>query len=89
LAKKTKTKKLKKEKASDEKETDVYQAGDFCYYLDRNNKIRFAEVRSSHVHEPTNSYYYQLIDQSEFRFVTIHHDYCGDDEKQLKSVKRK
>ena len=70
-------------------ESEPFKAGDFCYYLDANNKIRFAEVRSAHVLEETGEYFYQLVDQHEFRFLTAHHDHCADDKLELKGVKRK
>ena len=71
-----------------ENKTDPYQKGDFCYYLDSNNRIQFAEVLSSHVHEETNSFYYQIVDQKEFKFGAVHHDHCADTEKELKGIKR-
>ena len=70
-------------------ESEPFKAGDFCYYIDVNNKIRFAEVQSAHVHEETGDYFYQLIDQHEFRFLTAHHDHCADDKADLKGIKRK
>ena len=69
--------------------SDPFKKGDFCYYIDVNNKIRFAEVRSAHVLEETGEYFYQLVDQHEFRFLTAHHDHCADDKAELKGIKRK
>lgn len=71
-----------------ENKTDPYVKGDFCYYLDANNKIQFAEVLSAHPHEQTDSFYYQIVDQKEFKFAAVHHDHCADTEKELKGVKR-
>tara|TARA_B100000524_G_scaffold305648_1_gene180872 strand:- start:29 stop:352 length:324 start_codon:yes stop_codon:yes gene_type:complete len=69
--------------------SDPFKPGDFCYYIDANNKIRFAEVQSTHVHEETGEYFYQMIDQHEYRFLTAHHDHCADDKAELKGIKRK
>ena len=57
------------------------------FYLTKNNKPHFAEVQS--VHEHHDSYYYILIDHFDFRFVTVEHEYCADDEKEFKGIKRK
>lgn len=105
MAVKRKTKQIKKEKPKIEKiskkitkkhkdkasvrenKSDAYSPGDCCFYLTRSNKAQFAEVHS--VHEHGDSYYYVLVDQFEYRFLTIEHKYCADDEKELKGIKRK
>jgi len=87
---KASTKITKKHKASVtvREDKDVpYKKGDFCFYLTRNNKIHFAEVHSAHEHEHEHEqgqYYYQIVDQFEYRFVTTAGKHCADDEKSLK-----
>ena len=63
-------------------ETIPYKSGDYCFYLTRNNKVHFAEVKA--VHEDEGNYHYELIDQFEYRFVTTAGKHCADDEKSLK-----
>jgi predicted ribosome-associated RNA-binding protein Tma20 len=64
-----------------------YAKGDYCFYLAKDNKPRFAEVQTVHEHE--GGHYYVVIDQHDFRFATIEHKWCADDEKEFKGVKRK
>lgn len=65
-----------------------YKSLDFCYYLTANNKVRLAEVKKAHVDEKTNSYFYEIVDQKDFWFLVVHHDYCADTAKELKGKKR-
>ena len=81
------TKNHKDRAAVRENKSDPYKPKDCCFYLTKNNKPHFAEVQSVHEHE--DSYYYILIDQFDFRFVTVEHEYCADDEKEFKGIKRK
>jgi len=81
------TKQHKDKAAIRENKSDPYKPNDCCFYLTKNNKPHFAEVQS--VHEHQDSYYYILIDQFDFRFVTVEHKYCADDEKEFKGIKRK
>jgi len=62
-----------------------YKPGDLCFYLTRNNKVHFAEVYL--VHETEQGNHYELIDQFDFRYVTVLGKHCADDEKALKGKK--
>jgi len=62
-----------------------YKSGDYCFYLTRNNKVHFAEVRTVFENEGVN--HYELIDQFDFRYVTVRGKHCADDEKALKGKK--
>jgi predicted ribosome-associated RNA-binding protein Tma20 len=80
------TKQHKDKISSRENKGAPYKPDDYCFYLTSNNKAHFASVQSVHEHDGT--YYYVLIDQFDFRFITVEHKYCADDEKELKGVKR-
>ena len=70
-----------------ENKSEPYSPKDYCFYLTSNNKAHFAEIQS--VHKCKDGHYYVLIDQFDFRFVTVKHEYCADEEKELKGVKHK
>ena len=57
-------KKLKKAVVTKKKKDEPYKPGDFCYYLDVNNKIGFAEIKSINVNydQPV----YNIVDQTSF-----------------------
>lgn len=63
-----------------------YKKGDFCFYLEKDNKPRFAEIQSAHEYE--EGYYYVVIEQHDYKFVTVEHKWCADNEKELKRMKR-
>jgi len=71
-----------------DKKIQPYKPLDLCYYLTANNKVRLAEVKKAHVDEETSSYFYEIVDQKEYRFLVVHHDHCADTEKELKGKKR-
>jgi len=78
---------MTKSKDKELKKLDAYKPGDFCYYLDNYNKISFAEIK--HVRQTdSGEYYYEVIDQKQYRFITVEHRYCADEEKLLKKKKR-
>tara|TARA_B100001113_G_C20723668_1_gene454810 strand:+ start:130 stop:399 length:270 start_codon:yes stop_codon:yes gene_type:complete len=60
--------------------------GDFCYYLTANNKILFAEIKN--VFEENGVKVFQMIDQTDFRFVVAPAKICAFNEKDLKGKKR-
>ena len=69
-------------------EEDIISAkpGDYCYYLNGSNKIGFAEIKS--VYEEKGILVFQVICQSEFKFLNIPAAICSFDEKDLKGKKR-
>lgn len=79
--------KKKKELVQRQDKNEPYKKGDYCFFVSNQNKIHFAEVHSAVFIEDTG-HVYTLIDQTQFRFVTVHHDYCGDSELELKDIKR-
>jgi len=83
MKRKTKTK-----KAATKKENNLaYKAGDFCYYIDANDRVGFAEIRS--VNENYEQPVYNIVDQTSFRFLVIEHMFCSDEESYFKKKKRK
>ena len=64
-----------------------YSMGDFCYYLDVYNKVRFCEIKKAFLEK--DEQIYLAVDQTDHKFVVVQHCYCADDEKSLKSIKRK
>ena len=65
---------------------DKYKVGDFCYFLDANNKILFCEIKA--IYENEKELAYQVQDQINYRFSSVLHKYCADEEKLLKGKKR-
>tara|TARA_B100000900_G_C20579718_1_gene716961 strand:+ start:1946 stop:2155 length:210 start_codon:yes stop_codon:yes gene_type:complete len=66
--------------------SEKYNVGDFCYFLDINNKIQFCEIKA--IYENEKELAYQIQEQTNYRFCTVPHKYCADEEKQLKGRKR-
>ena len=79
--------KNKKKTATKNKNDEPYKVGDFCYYIDANNKVGFAEVTRVNVNydQPV----YNIVDQSSFRFAVVEHMFCSDEESFFKRKKRK
>ena len=59
-----------------------YKSGDCLYFIDSNNKIIFAEVYK--VFESINAYC--IVDLKDYKFRTVHHDNCFEEEKHAKAV---
>jgi len=80
-------KKNKKKPATENKQNEPYKPGDFCYYLDVNNRVGFAEITNVNVNykQPV----YNIVDQTSFRFAVIEHMFCSDQESFFKRKKRK
>jgi len=60
---------------------EVYDPGDIIYYITRNKKIHLAEVHKYLENEDA----YDLKDQVDLRYTTIHADDCDESEKALKN----
>ena len=74
-------KKSKKKLEISKKTDEPYNVGDFCYYVYSDNKVYLGEIQK--VYE-TEKGVYTLVDQQSYKFVTVSHDQCFDDEKQAK-----
>jgi len=59
-----------------------YNIGDCIYYIDANNKIIFAEIYR--VYKEIDAY--GTLDLCQFRYGTVHHDNCFEEEKHAKAV---
>ena len=59
-----------------------YKIEDCIYYIDANNRVVFAEIYK--VYDEINAY--GTIDLKQFRYGTIHHDNCFEEEKHAKAV---
>lgn len=59
-----------------------YKIGDCIYYIDVNNRVVFAEIYKTY--DEINAY--GTIDLNQFRYGTIHHDNCFEEEKHAKTV---
>lgn len=80
-------KRKQKKSATKNKNSDPYKTGDFCYYIDANDKVGFAEIKS--VNENYDQPVYNIVDQTTFRFLVIEHMFCSDEEAFFKKKKRK
>ena len=60
--------------------------GDYCYYLNTSNKPVFAEIKK--VFTENDILVFQLICQSEFKYMSIPASLCAFNEKDLKGKKR-
>ena len=65
-----------------------YKPGDNCYFINFQNKIRFGEIKDVYNDKDTGPYAYCIVDTTDYRFNTVEHKYCADDEKLLKGIKR-
>jgi hypothetical protein len=63
-----------------------YIKGDFCHYIGSDMKVYLGEIQRVHDSE---SIIYTLVDQQSYKFVTVHHDSCFDDEKKAKAYAKK
>ena len=79
-------KKKEKPKTREEEDINLAQPGDFCYFLNINNKIAFAEVLKI-IDDPSFKVF-QLMDQAEGKYVCVPSAICSFDEKSLKGKKR-
>ena len=68
------------------KTNEPYKAGDFCYYINYDFTVSLCEIQRVH---NTESLIYTVVDQTSYKFVTISHDNCFDDEKQAKLIAKK
>ena len=59
-----------------------YKIGDCVYYIDSNNKGVFAEIYKAY--ESIDAY--GTLDLRQFRYGTVHHDDCFEEEKHAKAV---
>ena len=59
-----------------------YKIGDCVYYIDSNNRVVFAEIYKTY--DSINAY--GTLDLSQFRYGTIHHKDCFEEEKHAKAV---
>jgi len=69
-------------------EADIQSAnpGDYCYYLDRSNKIHFAEITKTFL--DNKMLCFEMICQAEYKFKAIQSYFCSFSEKSLKGKKR-
>jgi len=61
--------------------------GDFCYYVHKDNNIRWGEIIKTFSNEPEDII--MVIDQSDFKYHVVPTRFCAWDEKTLKSKKVK
>ena len=73
--------------ASQKNDIDSAEPGDYCYYLNSNNKIMFAEIKKTL--QENDVKLLQIICQTDFRFLTIPAKVCSFTEALLKGKKRK
>lgn len=66
-------------------ENENFQIGDFCYFVNNQNKIMLGEVYR--VHENENAY--TVIEQTQFKYCVVPHSFCADSQKDLKGKKRR
>ena len=62
------------------------EVGDFCYYLSTSNKPMFAEIVK--VMTEKDILVFQVICQSEYKWMHLPASICAFDEKELKGKKR-
>lgn len=62
------------------------EAGDYCYYVDISNKVRFAKIEKTF--KENNTFCLQVMCQVDFKFHSLPYYYCSFDEKALKGKKR-
>lgn len=77
---------MKKKESAKAENILLANVGDFCYYLSGKNKALFAEITS--VFEENGVTVFQMIDQTDFRFVVAPAKICAFNEKDLKGKKR-
>lgn len=66
-----------------EKTEEPYKAGDFCYYIYSDFRVNLGEIQKVH---NTKELIYTLVDQQSYKFVTVSHEQCFDDEKNAKTI---
>lgn len=64
----------------------LVEKGDFCYFLNVNNKPVFAEVLK--ITEENGYKVLQLMDQTDGKYVNVVTEICSFNEKDLKGKKR-
>ena len=69
-------------------EEERYSVGDFCYIIDRDNKIKYCEVTKVY-DESKEGRCYQVQDQVNFRYCAVLHENCADTKEQLKVRNKK
>ncbi len=62
------------------------EAGDYCYYLDPNNRINFAKIIN--IFTEKDILCFSVMCQSDFKFHALPYYFCSFDEKYLKRQKR-
>lgn len=61
--------------------------GDFCYYVHKDNNIRWGEIIKTFSNETEDII--MVVDQSDFKYHVVPTRFCAWDEKTLKSKKVK
>ena len=62
------------------------EPGDFCYYLTTSNKTAFAEIKK--VLTENDILVFQILCQTDYKFMSLPAIFCAFDEKSLKGKKR-
>lgn len=62
-------------------------AGDYCYYVHKDNSIRWGEIIKIFDNEPEDTI--MVVDQSDFKYHVVPTRFCAWEEKTLKSKKIK
>jgi len=62
--------------------SEKYKINDCIYYIDANNRVVFAEIYK--VYDEINAY--GTIDLKQFRYGTVHHNDCFEEERHAKTV---
>ena len=62
------------------------EPGDYCYYLNYNNKPAFAEIKK--VFEESGMKVLHIMCQTDFKFFSVPASICSFEEKDLKGKKR-
>lgn len=79
-------KKIQKPETRSGEDIAAAEIGDYCYFLDSGNKIVFAEIKK--VFEEKSILCFQVMTQSDFKFVCVPSKICSFEEHALKGKKR-
>ena len=78
--------KAEKPKTRTEDNIEDAEVGDYCYYLSYSNKPVFAEIKK--VFTENDILVFQLMDQVDYKFLSLPSHYCAFSERELKGKKR-
>ena len=63
------------------------KVGEFCYYLDYDNSIKWGEI--NRIFEEKHGVVFEVRCQTDYRYTCILPEYCSFNETDLKKMKRR